>query len=257
MIDESLLDADEQALVRKPRPVGWFVAGILLIATVAGTFGYYVPLSAAHQKLVKAHEGLAKKASELDHALKQDRAVLASTEAGRAALQKFVDAGAEAEKESTARIDAVRAIAEDQLKGFTKGKLLEISTERVGLRLAFQEKALFLPRSAVASGGAKAVLCKAVGSIATEKDWLVTAVVRAPENDTKYWETAADKGAALAKILSEGCKFPSDNIVVRAAGSVSSDGKSTPAGVTEIYLGPQAPPHFSPGDAPATKTEGG
>lgn len=256
MIDASFLDADEEALVRRPRPFGWFAAGILAIGAGVGAIGYYVPLASAHTKLASTHEELAKKTSELDHALKQDRARLASTENRRADLQKFLDAGSNAERVAAARVEAVRAIAYAQLEGFVKAKLLEITTEPQSLRLSFVEKSLFRPLSAVPTPGAKSILCKAASSIAAESDWDVTLIVRGSVEEKKYWETVADKGSALAKIFEEGCKLSLDKLTVHLRGPTESD-SSLHGGAIEIHLGPQQKKQFSPSEAPSEKAEGG
>jgi hypothetical protein len=256
LLRDSMLDEDEQALLKKPRPIGWFIAGVVTIAAGAFVAGYYMPLSQAHSKLLKKHQGLAQKADELDHSLKKDRSSLAATDTRRAALQKFIDGGAKVEKEASARVEMMAATAQTQLTAFTKAKLLEIEVEPSSLRLSFQDKALFRPRSSVPSGSAKSTLCKAVGGLAAEKDWGLTVVTRAPAGDKKYWETVGKRGAALAKILEERCDVPSHQIRVRTERPVA-EGEEDNAGVTEIFLGPQNEARFSASAAPPEKAEGG
>ncbi len=139
------LDADENALAKKPRPIGWFVAGAITIATAAFVLSYYLPLSTAHATLASEYEKLAEKSRELDHSLRGNQKALESTEAGRAELQKFVDGGAAAEKELTVRLNTTQATAENQLEAFIKAKLVELSLKGPALEFSFKDAALFRP----------------------------------------------------------------------------------------------------------------
>lgn len=59
------LDLDEQALTRKKRPWGRFVAGIFAALLAGGVVAAYVPLYRAHRALLGEYEPLAKKAQAL------------------------------------------------------------------------------------------------------------------------------------------------------------------------------------------------
>ena len=246
-MDRDFLDADEQALVKKPRPIGWFVAGAVGIAALTVLAAYYLPLKSAHAKLIEEHGALAKKAAELDHWLKADRARLATTDGSRAALQKFVDTALTTDKERKGRLDIVQATVERELAAFLKSKLLTLETDADAVHLSFLEKAMFGPKSTTSSPSARGIVCKAVGGLSGSKDFTVEVVTRSSLDDTKYWETATGRSQALAKLLEEGCSFSGDKIRVTADRS-SSEG----APRIDIYLRLDRDKAFSPTDAPQT-----
>lgn len=246
VVMDDLLDLDEQALVKKSKPVGWFVAGA--IAIVAGTAfaAYYFPLVSAHTKLVGEHEALAKKSAELDHSLKSERAALAKTEGGRDALQRFVDAGIATEKERKGRLQTVLATVERELAPFVKSKLVEIETDAEGIRLSFQEKAIFRPGAVGTAPNAGRTLCKAVGGLTGAKDFTVEATARSVSDDSKYWETATERAMNVAELFEKTCSFPGHKL--RAiADRPSTDTKGT---ALLVHLRLDREKVFSPNDAP-------
>jgi hypothetical protein len=244
-MDADFLDPDEQALVKKPRPVGWFVAGAVVIAALTVLAAYYLPLKSAHAKLIEEHSALAKKAAELDHWLKADRARLGTTEGNHAALQKFIDTAVATDKERRGRLDIVQTTVERELAPFLKSKLLTIQTDADEVHLSFLEKAMFGPNSSTASPGARGILCKAVGALSGSKDFTVEIVARSSTDDTKYWETATGRSQALAKILEGGCSFSADKI--RAVADRSSS-EGAPRIDVRLRLDREKP--FLPSDAP-------
>lgn len=246
-MDTDFLDADEQALVKKPRPVGWFVAGAVGIVALTVLAAYYLPLKSAHAKLVEEHAALAKKAAELDHWLKADRARLATTDSSRGALQKFIDTALTTDKERKGRLEIVQATVERELAAFLKSKLLTLETDADAVHLSFLEKAMFGPNSTTPSPSARGVLCKAVGGLSGSKDFTVEVVTRSSRDDTKYWETATNRAQALAKILEGGCSFSADKIRVTADRSLSEG-----APRIDVYLRLDRDKPFSPSDAPQT-----
>lgn len=245
MVD--LLDLDEQALVKKPKPIGWFAAGA--IAIVAGTAfaAYYVPLQSAHEKLVQAHEALAKKSAELDHSLKADRAKLTNTEGGRDALQKFVDAAVATEKERKGRLQTVLATVERELAPFTKSKLLEIETDAEGIKLSFQERAIFRPGTSATAPSAQRTLCKAVAGLTGAKDFTVEATGRTAGDNSKYWEVATERAKNVAQLLEKSCSFPAHKLRA-VADRPSASSSAGPALVLQLRL--DRDKVFSPDDAP-------
>lgn len=244
---DDLLDLDEQALVKKPKPVGWFVAGA--IAIVAGTAfaAYYFPLNSAHEKLVQEHEALAKKSAELDHSLKAERARLATSEGGRDALQKFVDTAAATEKERKGRLQTVLATVERELAPFVKAKLLEIETDSEGIKLSFEERAIFRPGSSATGPSAQRTLCKTVGGLTGAKDFTVESTARAASTDSKYWETATERAKNVTELLARSCSFPAHKLRAIADRPSSNDSKG-PALIVQLRLDREKV--FSPNDAP-------
>lgn len=244
---DDLLDLDEQALLKKPKPVGWFAAGAITIVAGAAFGAYYFPLSGAHSKLVQEHEALAKKSAELDHSLKAERAQLSKTEGGRDALQRFIDAGIATEKERKGRIQTVLATVERELAPFVKGKLLEIQTDAEGIQLMFQERAVFRPGAGGTAPNAQRTLCKAVGGLTGAKDFTVEATARAASDDAKYWDTATERAKNVAEALDKGCSFPAHKVRAVADRPASNDGKG-PALIMQLRLDREKV--FSPNDAP-------
>lgn len=244
---DDLLDLDEQALVKKPKPVGWFVAGAVAIVAFSAFGAYYFPLQSAHSKLVKEHEALAKKSAELDHSLKAERAQLSKSEGGRDALQRFVDAAVATEKERKGRIETVLATVERELAPFVKSKLLEIGTDAEGIRLSFQERAIFRPGAAGTAPNATRTLCKAVAGLTGAKDFTVEATARAASDDAKYWETATARAKNVAEALDKGCSFPAHKVRAISDRPASGDAKG-PALIVQLRLDREKV--FSPNDAP-------
>lgn len=211
-MDADFLDADEQALVKKPRPLGWFVAGAVGIAALTVLAAYYLPLKSAHSQLIEEHSALAKKAAELDHWLKADRARLATTEGNHTALQKFIDTAVATDKERLGRLEIVQATVERELAAFLKSKLLTLKTDADAVHLSFLEKAMFGPKASTPSPSARGILCKSVGGLSGSKDFTVEIIARSSLDDSKYWETATGRAQALAKILEGGCSFSAEKI---------------------------------------------
>jgi hypothetical protein len=243
---DDLLDLDEQALVKKSKPVGWFVAGAIAIAAGTAFAAYYFPLAGAHEKLVQEHEALAKKSAELDHSLKSERAALAQTEGGRDALQRFVDAGIATEKERKGRLQTVLATVERELAPFVKAKLVEIGTDAEGIQLSFQEKAVFRPGAGALAPNAGRTLCKAVAGLTGAKDFTLEATARGASDDAKYWETATERAKNVAELFEKTCSFSSHKL--RAiADRPSADTKGT---ALFVQLRLDREKVFSPSDAP-------
>lgn len=242
------LDADENALAKKPRPVGWFVAGAVTIASAAFVLSYYLPLSTAHTTLASEYEKLAAKSSELDHSLRTNQKALESTEAGRAELQKFVDGGSSAEKELTVRLGTSQATAENQLKAFIKAKLVDLSLKGPALEFSFKDAALFRPGATALSPRASVPLCGAVAALTSEKTWVVTITTTAAADDKDYWKTAGEKSAALADTIEQACKVNASQIVARSE-RPSDDSKLMR---TLVSVSPAQTPRLDLGKAPTT-----
>ncbi len=244
------LDADENALAKKPRPIGWFVAGAITIASAAFVLSYYLPLSTAHATLASEYEKLAEKSRELDHSLRGNQKALESTEAGRAELQKFVDGGSAAEKELSVRLTTTQATAENQLEAFIKAKLVELSLDGPALEFSFKDAALFRPGATTLSPRASLPLCRAVAALTSEKSWTVTVTTTAPSADKDYWKTAGEKSAALAVAIEKACQVDASQIIARSE-RPSEEQKPLR---TLVSISPAEPPHLDLTKAPATKS---
>lgn len=240
---------DEQSFAKKPKPIGWFVAGAVTIGSLTLALSHYLPLKSAHQTLVSQHDQLAQKSAELDHALKTDRTALAATDARKKTLERFIAAGAQAETELSTALEVASATAQNQLAPFIKAKLVQHSVEGGGLTLTFADKLMFRGPTSALAPQAGATLCKAVTPLVTEKDWVVRPLTASAPGDKKYWETASERAAALAQVLEAKCKIARDRIHTEVRGSTAADGE--PSVGTQLILGPATRPEFLASQAPS------
>jgi hypothetical protein len=247
MNDFDVLDADEQALMKKPRPVGWFAAGAVAVGTLGFVFGFYMPLSGAHDTLLANHEKLAKKSHELDHALKTKTQALQATEERRSNLERFVSTAGDQEKSLKTKFEIAHATAQNELKAFAKAKLLETSVGDAGVELQYSEKLIFRPGASALGPQAKRAVCVVSQMVQQAEDWTVTLRVPAGQGDTKYWETAGDRVAALAGLLESGCSVASPKIV--AAAVRPGEGAKDAQTIT-LVVGPKVLPRVKGSDAP-------
>jgi hypothetical protein len=232
-------EPDEHALMKKPRPVGWFFAGLGALATLTLGFGYFMPLSGAHETLVAEHEKLAQKSRELDHALKESQKSLKETEAGRSDLRQFIDGAAQTAQGNAAVLRLASATAENELKPFISSKLVTMEVQPRGLVYTFADKVLFRGETAATSPQARIPLCKAVGGLTAQKTWVVRSTTRASKDDKKSWATAGERAGNLGGLLEASCKISPERILSAASGLDEDGGES---GKTEIVVGPPLPP---------------
>lgn len=234
-------EPDEHALARKPRPFGWFLAGIGALTTLGITFGYYMPLSSAHETLITEHESLAKKTAELDHALKENQKSLKDTDSRRGSLRRFVDEGAQEKETRRAALALAQATAENELEKFLSAKLVDVQIDSRGLVFSFSDALLFRGATSSTSPRAADPLCKTVSGLSGQKDWVVRSIARAPQSDRKYWATAGERAANLSLLLETRCKIAQERIIASSEGlgqASQSEGKTT------IVIGPAAPPQL-------------
>lgn len=209
------LEADEQALTKKPKPWGWFMAGALCIALGTFAFSYYLPLRQTHLKLVAEFENLAQKSQELDHALRGKTQALSDTESARSSLQRFVDAGIDAERALSVKLESSAATANNQLEPFVKAKLLELNAEPDKLLLDFKEALLFRPGTTTTSPQAKGPLCKVAALLSADNSWVVSIQVPVDAQAKEPWPQASEKAAALAELLETTCSNDSTRIRIQ------------------------------------------
>lgn len=246
MKDFDLLDQDEQALMKKPRPIGWFAAGAVSILALGFAFGFYMPLSSAHEKLLGEHEKLAQKSQELDHALKGKTASLSATEGKRQELERFVTTGRDAEKTLKSQAEIAHATAANSLAAFTKAKLVESKVTDTGLEISYAEKVLFRPRTSSLLPQAKRPFCAAADALKQNSDWVVRVRTTADPGDDKYWETAGERAGTLAAALKDSCGISEDKISVAVVRPAAGDDASR---IIAEY-GPLSLPRLKGSEAP-------
>lgn len=229
------LDLDEQALIKKSRPWGWFAAGVAAIALLGFGLGYALPLQRAHALLAQEHEALAKKAQELDHALGKANSTLATTESARGGLQDKVTKVAEARKALKSSLDVAAATVERQIASLIKAKVVQVKAADEHIDLLVQPKKLFLPRSAKLNPGVTGSLCKMLAPLDSDKGLKLDITVPVVADEKEPWKTAGEQAAAIAQTISDKCST--------AAGRFRA-GASAEAGMTDVVFrfAPVAPP---------------
>jgi hypothetical protein len=207
-----------------------------------------MPLSSAHDRLLGEHEKLAKKSQELDHALKEKTSALASTEARRNDLARFVTDASDKEKGLRSKLEIGQATVENELKSFIKAKLVEPAITDEGLRVSFAEKVLFRPRSSSVLPQAKRSLCSVADLLKQNADFRIALSVPADPADSKYWETAGERAGGLADLLQDSCQIASDKIIASAVRP--AEGDESKAGKVIALVGPAEVPRVKGSDAP-------
>lgn len=250
MVDFASLDPDEQALVKKPRPIGWFFAILILVAALGFAGGVYLPLSQAHATLLTAHEQLAKKSSELDETLKGETESLKTCDTTRTALTGFVTGGAEKERALTNRISMNSATVENDLQPFIQAKLVTLEPTESEIRVTLAEKLVFRPGGGTVSPQAKRPVCGVAKAVAQEKDWVIRALIRGPSSDKKYWATVGERTGSLAEFLENRC-----GVDVAQIESVATKVADAAKGEVRLVVGPREQPCLRGAQAPLPKKD--
>jgi len=206
---QSVTDLELQSLgIRrgKPRPWGWFFAGLVAVAGVGFVVSYYLPLKKAHEILVPEHEQLGNKAMELDHALRATKEKLASTEKQRVALQTVKDKQDAAQKASSYKLEIVEATLKNVLASHLKVQHAAIDRESSRLVVTLGKIWVFLPSSARVSPSGQKLLCAAAKVLASDANLRVTVSVPvASDAPTDDWPAAGEQAASAAAVLHGSC----------------------------------------------------
>lgn len=216
------LDLDEQALIKKSRPWGWFAAGVATIGLLGFALGYAVPLSRAHTVLAAEHERLAQKARELDQALGKATSTLAQTESERGGLQQKVSKVTEARQALKSTLDAAAATIERQVSGLVKGKVVEVKAGEEHLDVLIQPKKLFLPRSSNLNPGLTSSLCKMLAPLDQDKGLELEITVPVVADEKEPWKMAGEQAAAIAQTISDKCSTPAGRLRTGASANASA-----------------------------------
>lgn len=240
MKDFSDLDVDEQALIKKKRPWGWFAAGLVAIVALTFATGFALPLHRSHATLKTEHEALAKKAAELDHALIKTKKKLGETEEQRSRLEKKIARVTEARAELSSRLDMAATTAERQLESLIEADIANVSKSSDSVEISLPNRVVFLPRSTRVSPSIIRSLCRAVESIGKERTWQLTAVVTLPQKAEDPWEKSGEQAGALATRLIESCELPSRRVSTSTR-EVPADGRTE---TTILTLGPAKAPQL-------------
>jgi hypothetical protein len=219
------LDLDEQALIKKSRPWGWFAAGVATIAFLGFALGYAVPLGRAHAVLVSEHETLAKKARELDQALSRASSSLAKTESERGGLEQKITKVADARQALKSNLEVAAATIERQVSSLTKAKVVQVQVGEEHLDVLIQQKALFIPNSAKVAPYLAKSLCKVLAPLGQDKALELEVTVPLLADEKEPWKTAGEQAAAIAQELSDQCQAPKERLRTGASADPGAQGR--------------------------------
>lgn len=240
--DLSDLELDEHALIKKKRPWGWFMAGLVALGAITFGLGFALPLDRAHATLQGEHEALAKKAAELDQAFIATKTKLDSTEKERSELERLVTTVRDGRKELASRLQIVGATAERQLAPYVKAKLATVAVNPETLQISLKNRLVFMPRSAKVNPRLKKTLCTSVEGAAQEKGWRVTATISPEAGNDDPWEALGERSGTLAALLGDECKLSPE--AFRTQIGLTSQGLEEDS--TQLSIGPLELPALPP-----------
>lgn len=240
MKDLADLDLDEQALIKKSRPWGWFAAGVATIGLLGFALGYTVPLQRAHALLVGQHEALAQKARELDHALGKATSSLTKTEGERGGLEQKITRLEDARQHLKTTLDAAAATIKQQVSAFEKAKIVQVQATGEQVDVTIQHKALFMPRSAKLAPQLAKALCKMLAPLSQDKALQLDITVPLLEGEKEPWKTASEQGAAIAQELCDRCDAPKERLRAGASADPAAQGRVT------LRFAPKSAPTLEP-----------
>jgi hypothetical protein len=206
---ESISELELQSLGirrRKPRPWGWFLAGLVALGSAGFVASYYLPLTKAHDALVQEHDQLGAKAAELDHALRTTQEKLDSTEQQRARLQATEDGRAAALKATNDKLQIAKATIENVLASSIKQRRVSVDSQDAALTLEFGKAWIYQASSAKVSPIGRQLLCAAIKVVSSDMRLRATiSVPVAKDAAAEDWATASEQAGAAAALLLDGC----------------------------------------------------
>jgi hypothetical protein len=213
MSSTATLDLDELSLIRKPRPWGWFVAGLLAIAGAGFVLAYHVPLRSAHRTLASEHEGLARKSAELSHALVETRAGLEVAAGKLHSLEVTERERVRAERSRGDEFEAISGLIQQGAKPLVSAEVLSVTSNSTEAQASLSAESVF-PR------GAKAVapslvksLCQIVRPV-KERTTLQLDVEIAYQGtlDAPGLALLSSQEGSLTSLMIGACKVPAERL---------------------------------------------
>lgn len=233
---------EENALVKKPKPIGWFIAGLMGIGFAGFAAAFYLPLTSAHELLVAEHEKLAQKAQELDQTVRSRGSELASASGRKDALESFIATAAEKEKAYRTKSQELDKSVADGMDKLVRAKQVSVESGDDGSRISVSNALLFKPKTSKPLPAALKVAC-AVAYATKGRDAKIRVEIGANAGDKEAFTNAAAQAGAIADLLAA-CKLESSAVSVHVETSAPSD-KAT------LVVTSGAPPSFSALAAPA------
>jgi hypothetical protein len=225
-VDELELAALGAKKNRKPRPWGWFLAGLLFIGGGTFVLSFYVPLKGSYGALLSEHEKVAKKARELDDALVASKTAFESTEAKRASLQKAADERTGAESAVGEKASAISAEIEKALGKKRETDRISLATKNGRVIVGFDPSRVFLPVVGKVSPAATKSLCS-VGGVVGKDESLALRIVMPVAADAKSdaWADAGKRATGLAEALMQRCKVAGSRLHAEVSASTDASAR--------------------------------
>lgn len=210
---ESLDDLDALALRKKPKPVGWFVAGAVAIAGAGFVFAYYLPLRQAQAELTARYETLAQKSHELDTTLKKTRADLGKLTDEHGSLSREVTGEKDKARARTAELDTAKSASEQALAPFAKSSGAIYRVGAHGVHITFPAATFFKSPAKVPLPRAAGIVCAAGKALGVSPTSSLRITLDAEGGDDAARKAAAEQAAALANVATTRCKVAPERVV--------------------------------------------
>lgn len=210
---ESLDDLDALALRKKPKPIGWFVAGAVAIFGAGFVFAYYLPLRQAQAELTSRHEALAQKSHELDASLKKTRAELSKLTDDHGSLSREVTGEKDKARTRQAELDTAKSATEQALAPFAKSSGASYRLGAHGVHVTFPAATFFKSPSKAPLPRAAGILCAAGKALGVSPTSSLRIALDADGGDDAARKAAAEQAAALAGLAVGRCKVAAERVV--------------------------------------------
>ncbi len=210
---ESLDDLDALALRKKPKPIGWFVAGAVAIAGAGFVFAYYLPLRQAQAELTARHEALAQKSHELDASLKQTRSELAKLTDEHGSLSREVTGEKDKARVRQTELDSAKSATEQAFAPFSKSSGASYRVGAHGVHVTFPKATFFRSPAKAPLPRAAGVVCAAGKALGVSPTSSLRITLDADGGDDAARKTAAEQAAALATLAATRCKIAPERVV--------------------------------------------
>jgi len=210
---ESLDDLDALALRKKPKPIGWFAAGAVVIAGAGFVFAYYMPLRQAQAELTSRHEALAQKSHELDATLKKTRAELDKLTDEHGSLSREVTGEKDKERTRQAELDGAKSATEQALAPFAKSSGATYRVGAHGVHVTFPAATFFKSPAKVPLPRAVGIVCAAAKGLGVSPTSSLRIALDADGGDDAARKGAAEQAAGLAGLAATRCKIAPERVV--------------------------------------------
>ncbi|HSC86326.1 MAG TPA: hypothetical protein VLC09_03615 [Polyangiaceae bacterium] len=235
MANSATLDLDESALVKRPRPTGWYVAALLGLVGAGIVGAFYLPLRSAHSKLVGAHAELAQKTGALDRTLRETRGELEKVRGEKDRLSGSASERERSERDGVAQLERIAGTLKAAQAKAVQAGWLKIETDAQGVRATLPTAKVFVGVTPRLTPAAFGPLCASGESLKLPGEVALRVVLHvATGADAKAWSLAAERASEISRSLGERCKLdPARTAVVLQPASSDES--------VELWLGAPRP----------------